>query len=142
MARKLSRYDPKYDWVKVRSNRKHSLGRRKWNDFTNMLIGEDEEVILPRGSSDEDENLNGMKFYFKNGFYEVVDSEPFSHRNKVESEETDNDEEAEDAPESDDEDDSFECGECGKEFDTERGVKQHKSMTHEKEDDKNEEKGE
>ncbi len=76
MASKLQSYDPKYDWVLVESQRKHSIDRRKWNNQTNMLIAEGEEVLLPRGSSDPDEDLSGMKYYFKNGFYEVVDSEP------------------------------------------------------------------
>lgn len=80
MDRKLSEYPEKYDWVKVRSNKKHSLGRRNWNGNTNMLIGEDEIVILPRGVKGEDDSeLSGMKFYFKNGFYEIVDHEPFGN---------------------------------------------------------------
>jgi len=124
MDRKLSDYPEKYDWVKVRSNKKHRLGRRPWNGNKNMLIGEDEVVILPRGvKGEEDSELNGMKFYFKNGFYEVIDPEPFG--NDLENN-------AESAPEDDDE--KHQCSECDREFDTEKGLNSHKRQKHKKEE--------
>ena len=116
MDRKLSDYPEKYDWIKVRSNKKHRLGRRPWNGNTNMLIGEDEIVILPRGVKGEDESeLNGMKFYFKNGFYEVIDVEPFGN-------DLENDAE------------KHECSECDREFDSEKGLNSHKRQKHKKEE--------
>jgi len=124
MDRKLSDYPDKYDWVKVRSNKKHRLGRRPWNDNTNMLIGKDEVVILPRGvKGSNDSELNGMKFYFKNNFYEVIDPEPFG--NDVENS-------AESAPEDDDE--NYPCPECDRSFDSEKGLNTHKRQKHKKEE--------
>jgi len=118
MDRKLSEYPEKYDWVKVRSNKKHSLGRRKWNGNTNMLIGEDEIVILPRGVEGEnDSELSGMKFYFKNGFYEIVDHEPFD--NDLENNNSNSD------------DEQVQCTECDRSFGTEKGMKQHRRQKHE-----------
>lgn len=125
MDRKLSDYPDKYDWVKVKSNKKHRLGRRPWNNHTNMLIGEGEEVILPRGvKGSNDSELNGMKFYFKNNFYEIIDAEPFGN---------DLDNNAESAPE--DNDEKVSCPECEREFDSERGMKQHKRQKHKKEEE-------
>ncbi len=119
---KLDSYPDKYDWVKVRSNRKHNLGKREWNNQRNVPIKEGEEVILPRGSSDPDEDLSGMKFYFKNGFYEVIDSEPFG--NDLENTES--------APEDDDEE--YSCPECDRGFDSEQGMKSHKRQKHDNND--------
>jgi len=124
MDRKLSEYPEKYDWVKVRSNKKHSLGRRKWNGNTNMLIGEDEIVILPRGVEGENASeLSGMKFYFKNGFYEIVDHEPFD--NDLANNNSNSD------------DEQVQCTECDRSFGTEKGMKQHRRQKHE--DNKKEE---
>lgn len=91
MASKLRSYPDKYDWVKVKSNRKHNLGKREWNQQTNVPIKEGEELILPRGCSDPDESLDGMKYYFKNNFYQIIDAEPFSNKNSSESAPEDND---------------------------------------------------
>lgn len=123
MASQLRTYPEKYDWVKVRSNRKHNLGKREWNGQTNVKIAEDEELILPRGSNDPDESLDGMKFYFKNNFYEVIDAEPELPSNDT----------SESAPEDDDE--QIPCPECDRTFSSERGMKQHKRQKHKNEDE-------
>lgn len=124
MDRKLSDYPEKYDWVKVRSNKKHKLGRRPWNGNTNMLIAEDEIVILPRGvEGKNDSELNGMRFYFDNGFYEIVDTEPFG--NSIEGD-----------AETEKDDAQVGCPKCDRSFDSERGMKQHKRQKHKKEEDK------
>lgn len=127
MASKLRSYPDKYDWVKVKSNRKHNLGKREWNGQTNVPIKEGEELILPRGSSDPDENLSGMKYYFKNGFYEVIDPEPELPSNDT----------SESAPEDNDDNTNEEvnCPECDRSFDSERGMKQHKRQVHENNDE-------
>lgn len=124
---KLNSYPEHYDWVKVRSNHKLNLDRREWNNQTNVPIKEDEEVILPRGSSDPDKELSGMKFYFKNNFFEVIDPEPFG--NEIENN-------AESAPEDDDE--THQCPECDREFDSEQGMKAHKRQKHENKDEEGE----
>lgn len=128
MASQLRNYPEKYDWVKVKSNRKHNLGKREWNNQTNVPIKEGEELILPRGSSDPDENMQGMKFYFKNNFYEVIEPEPELPSNDV----------SESAPE--DNDEEIPCPECDRSFSSERGMKQHKRQKH-NENNKNEDEG-
>jgi len=93
MARKLSEYKDKFDWVKVKSLRKVNFGKLEWTNRNNFPLAEGEEAIIAR-------NGRGMPYYFNNGFFQVLDENPFD--NKVT--ETDS---SDSAPEEDDEELSY-----------------------------------
>lgn len=69
MARKLSEYKEKFDWVKVRSRRKVNFGKLEWTNRNNFPLREGEEAIVARDG-------RGMPYYFNNGFFDVLDENP------------------------------------------------------------------
>lgn len=135
MAAPLKEYDSKYDWVKVRSQRKVNFGKREWNNYNNVPVTEDEVLILPRGEEGVKAEDFDMTYYFRNGFFEVVDPEPELPGNQSASTE---DETAD--PENTGQDDGddekqnsshdYECNQCGRTFDSSQGLSAHSRQAH------------
>lgn len=135
MAAPLKEYDDKYDWVKVKANRKVNFGKREWNNYNNVPVSEGEVLVLPRGEQGVDAEDFDMTYYFRNNFFEIVDPEPDVSGSNVSSA----DPEPVESDEGDDEE-TFVCEDCERDFDSERGLRTHRSQMHEnREDNKNEE---
>jgi len=119
MVREPKEYRDGFDYVKVVSQQRFNIDRRDWTCGANFPLEEGEEAIVAR-------NGRGMQFFFDNGFFEVIDSEPVNNLDLDVEDESG----ADDAPESDDETDQHTCGECGDTFDTEKGLNSHTRQKH------------
>lgn len=98
----------KLDWVRVEGQKKFRITRREWTNQQNLTIHDGEEYVVPR-------NARGMKHFFRtNEYFKVIDADPSLDVKDNNSSE----------PE------GVECSDCGRTFDTERGLKSHRSQAH------------
>ena len=106
--------DDELEWVEVKALQRFNISKRPWSQGRNIGLTKGEKYILPRGVKNGSGYAAGMKFYFENnGFLEVTDANPnLDLENQSEEEE------------------KYECSECGREFDSEKGMKSHKSQKH------------